>query len=124
MKRKIKNEGLARRARRATKIRHKVEGTSARPRLAVYRSAVHIYAQLVDDIAGQTLAAVSTVTKTLRDEVKDLKKSEQAERVGKALAEAAKAKGIESVVFDRKGWPYHGRIAALARGARAGGLQF
>jgi large subunit ribosomal protein L18 len=124
MERKIKNDSLRRRTRRATAIRHKVEGTAARPRLAVFRSAGHIYAQLVDDISGKTVASASTVTKALRDEVKSLKKSEQAERVGKALAAAAKAQGIESVVFDRKGWSYTGRIAALAKGAREGGLAF
>lgn len=124
MKRKIKNDSLRRRSRRAVAIRHKVEGTTERPRLAVYRSATHIYAQLVDDRNGKTLASASTVTKELRDEIKELKKSEQAERVGKAIAVAAKAKGIEVCVFDRKGWPYHGRIAALAKGAREGGLQF
>ena len=124
MKRKIKNENLRRRLRRALSIRRRIEGAAERPRLSVYRSAKHIYAQLIDDIAGQTLASASTQMKSLRDDVKDLKKTEAAEKVGQTLAEAAKAKGIETVVFDRNGWPYHGRIAALAKGAREGGLKF
>ena len=124
MERKIKNDNLRRRVRRAKSIRRKIEGTAARPRLAVYRSTGHIYAQLVDDIAGATLAASSSMEKALRDGLKGLKKAEAAEKVGLALAEAAKAKGIEAVIFDRKGWPFHGRIAALAKGARDGGLKF
>ncbi|MEM7677480.1 MAG: 50S ribosomal protein L18 [Myxococcota bacterium] len=124
MKRKIKNENLRRRLRRALSIRRTVEGSAERPRLSVYRSAKHIYAQLIDDIGGVTIAEASTRGKSLRDEVKSLKKTEAAEKVGAALAEAAKAKGIEVVVFDRNGWPFHGRIAALAKGAREGGLKF
>ncbi|MEL7372619.1 MAG: 50S ribosomal protein L18 [Myxococcota bacterium] len=124
MKRKIKNENLRRRLRRALSIRRKVEGSASRPRLTVYRSAKHIYAQLIDDIGGVTIASASTRAKGLRDDVKGLKKNEAAEKVGATLAEAAKAKGIEVVVFDRNGWPFHGRIAALAKGAREGGLKF
>jgi len=124
MKRKIRDENVRRRLRRAMQIRNRIEGTAERPRLAVFRSAKHVYAQLIDDRTGATLAQASTVAKGVRDEVKGLKKSEAAERVGKALAEAAKSKGIEHCVFDRKGWPYHGRIAALAKGAREAGLQF
>ncbi len=121
---KVRNENVRRRLRRAMSIRKKVEGTVERPRLAVFRSAKHIYAQLVDDIHGNTLAAASTQTPGVRDAIKGLKKSEAAEKVGLALAEAAKAKGIEAAVFDRNGWPFHGRIAALAKGAREGGLRF
>ncbi len=124
MKRKIKNENLRRRLRRALSIRRRIEGGPARPRLSVYRSAKHIYAQLIDDLAGSTLAAASTRSSSLRDGLQGLKKRDAAEKVGLALAEAAKAKGIETVVFDRNGWPFHGRIAALAKGAREGGLKF
>ena len=124
MKRKIRNENLRRRLRRALSIRRRIEGSGARPRLSVYRSAKHIYAQLIDDLSGKTLASASTRSKELRDGVQGLKKKEAAEKVGTALAEAAKAKGIEVVVFDRNGWPFHGRIAALAKGAREGGLKF
>ena len=124
MKRKIKNENLRRRLRRALSIRRRIEGNAARPRLSVYRSAKHIYAQLIDDLAGKTLASASTRSKSLSDGVKGLKKKEAAEKVGQALAEAAKAQGIDTVVFDRNGWPFHGRIAALAKGAREGGLKF
>lgn len=124
MKRKIRDENVRRRLRRAMRVRKRAEGTAERPRLAVFRSAKHVYAQLIDDASGATLAQASTMAKGVRDEIKGMKKSEAAERVGKALAEAAKTKGIEVCVFDRKGWPYHGRLAALAKGAREGGLQF
>ncbi len=124
MKRKIGDDNVRRRLRRAMGVRKKINGTADRPRLAVFRSAKHVYAQLIDDDAGQTVASVSTMTKGVRDDVKGLKKSEAAEKVGRALAEAAKAKGIETCVFDRKGWPFHGRIAALAKGARDAGLTF
>lgn len=124
MKRKIRDENVRRRLRRVMRIRKRIEGTPERPRLAVYRTAVHMYAQLIDDRAGQTLISASTVQKGIRDEVKGLNKSDAAEKVGLILAQRAKEKGIDSCVFDRKGWPFHGRIAALAKGAREGGLQF
>ncbi len=124
MRRKVRDDNRRRRLRRAMSIRNKVEGSAERPRLSVYRSAKHIYAQLIDDRSGTTIASASTRDKTSREGVKDLKKSEAAEKVGAALAEAAKAKGVEAVVFDRNGWPFHGRIAALAKGARDGGLRF
>lgn len=124
MKRKIRSENVRRRLRRAKSIRKRIEGEAARPRLSVYRSAKHIYAQLIDDISGQTLAAASTVQKSVAADAAGLKKIEQAEKVGLALATLAKEKGIEAVVFDRNGWPFHGRIAALAKGAREGGLRF
>ena len=124
MKRKIKSENLRRRLRRAAGVRKKISGTKARPRLSVFRSAKHIYAQLIDDEQGATLVAASTRDKELRGSVKAMKKVEQAEKVGASLAEAAKAKGIEVVVFDRAGWVFHGRVAALAKGAREGGLRF
>ena len=124
MKRKIKSESLRRRMRRAKSVRVKVSGTAARPRLSVYRSAKHIYAQLIDDDAGATLASASTRVAGTKSEVSGLNKTDAAEKVGQALAAAAKDKGIEQVVFDRGGWPFHGRVAALAKGAREGGLQF
>jgi large subunit ribosomal protein L18 len=124
MDKKVKNEKLRKRLRRAFSIRKRIEGTAERPRLTVFRSAKHIYAQLVDDVAGRTLAAASTCTKEVRGEVGELKKSEAAEAVGKKLAVVALGAGIESVVFDRNGYPYHGRVAALAKGARDGGLKF
>jgi len=124
MERKIKDANLRRRLRRAKGIRKTISGTAERPRLAVFRSSKHIYAQLIDDVSGTTLAAASTQSKSVREAIADLEKSQAAEKVGLALAEAAKAKGVESVVFDRKGWPFHGRVAALAKGAREGGLKF
>jgi len=124
MKPKIKIGKLEKRYGRAKTIRKKVEGTAERPRLTVFRSAKHIYAQLVDDIQGRTLATASTLTKDVRETVTGKKKTEKAEAVGKKMAEVAKAAGINAVVFDRNGYPYHGRVAALAKGAREGGLEF
>lgn len=124
MKRKIRDDNERRRLRRAMRIRKKVEGTLERPRLTVFRSARHIYAQIIDDASGNTIAAASTQTKDLLEVLKGLKKSEQAEKVGAKVAEFAKSKGVEAVVFDRKGLPFHGRIAALAKGAREAGLKF
>lgn len=112
------------RKRRHQRVRRKIHGTSERPRLNVYRSIEHIYAQLIDDEAGVTLAAASSIDKKLRDELAEKNKQEQAHLVGKALAERAKEHGIESVVFDRGGYPYHGRVKALAEGSREGGLAF
>jgi large subunit ribosomal protein L18 len=103
-----------------TRIRRKVRGTSARPRLAIYRSLNHIYAQLIDDEQGVTLASASTTEKDLRGGTGG--NVEAAERVGRAIAERATSKGIESVVFDRGGYRYHGRVKALADAARAAGL--
>ncbi|MEM1023456.1 MAG: 50S ribosomal protein L18 [Myxococcota bacterium] len=124
MQRKIRDDNIRRRVRRALKIRRAMSGTAERPRLAVYRSAKHIYAQLIDDVGGKTLVATSTLSKNVRTQVGNLKKADAAEKVGEDLAKLAKEKGIESCVFDRKGWPYHGRIAALAKAAREGGLAF
>jgi large subunit ribosomal protein L18 len=108
------------RERRHRRVRAKVSGTAARPRLSVFRSLSHVYVQIIDDAAGKTLAAASDA------EVgkKKLKKSETAREVGKLLAEKAAKKGIASVVFDRGGYAYTGRIAAVADGAREGGLKF
>ena len=104
------------------RLRKKVSGTPQRPRLAVKRSSRHIYVQLIDDLAGKTLAAASTIEADVRASGGD--KSAQARRVGELIAARAKAAGVEAVVFDRGGKNYHGRIAALADAAREGGLQF
>jgi large subunit ribosomal protein L18 len=109
--------------RRHERIRRTMQGTMERPRLAVFRSARHISAQAIDDMTGRTLAAASSCEKALRA-MKPAKKSAVAEAVGKLLAERCKAKGLTKVAFDRGGFRYHGRVAALAKGARAGGLLF
>lgn len=124
MKAKIKNQKMARRARRALRVRKRIEGTAERPRLCVYRSAKHIYAQLVDDLSGRTLLSASSLTPTVREEGKDKEKRDVSAAVGKKVAELAQAKGIKKVVFDRAGFPFHGRVKALAEGAREGGLEF
>ena len=102
------------------RIRRKVQGTGGRPRLAIYRSLNHIYAQLIDDEQGRTIAAASTTEKDLRGATGG--NVAAAERVGRAIAERALSKGVESVVFDRGGYRYHGRVKALADAARAAGL--
>ena len=112
------------REKRKNRIRRKLSGTAARPRLTVYKSLKHMYAQLVDDVAGKTLLSVSTTSKALKGEVKDDDKTAAAKKVGAALAKAAQAKGITAVVFDRNGFDYHGRVEAVAAAARAAGLQF
>jgi large subunit ribosomal protein L18 len=112
------------REKRRSRIRRKVSGTAARPRLTVYKSLKHMYAQLVDDTAGKTLVSVGTTSKDLKNEVKDDDKTAAAKKVGEALAKAAKQKGIEAVVFDRNGFDYHGRIQAVAAAARQAGLKF
>jgi large subunit ribosomal protein L18 len=110
------------RARRHFRLRKKVTGTAVRPRLVVTRSTRHIYAQVIDDTVGRTLAAASTLDTGIRGGDGD--KSAQARKVGELVAERAKSAGIEAVVFDRGGNKYHGRIAALADAAREGGLSF
>jgi large subunit ribosomal protein L18 len=112
------------RKRRHERVRKKVSGTAERPRLNVYRSLDNIYAQVIDDSTGNTLVSASTVDKELRGQLEPLKKAEQAKAVGNAIAERALAKGIKEVVFDRGGYPYHGRVKALADGSREGGLVF
>jgi large subunit ribosomal protein L18 len=112
------------REKRRSRIRRKVSGTAARPRLTVYKSLKHMYAQLVDDTSGKTLVSVATTSKNLKGEVKDDDKTAAAKKVGAALAKAAKEKGIEAVVFDRNGFDYHGRIQAVAAAAREAGLKF
>ena len=101
-----------------------MSGDAQRPRLSVFKSTKHIYAQIIDDRRGQTLAAASTVSKQLRSEVAPLKKKEAAKLVGKLLAEQAKAAGISKVAFDRGGFLYHGRIKELADSCREHGLEF
>jgi len=112
------------REKRKSRIRRKVSGTAARPRLTVYKSLKHMYAQLVDDVAGKTLVSIGTTSKNLKGEVKDDDKTAAAKKVGAALAKAAKDKGIEAVVFDRNGFDYHGRVQAVAAAAREAGLKF
>lgn len=102
----------------------KVSGTSERPRLNVYRSSKHIYAQVIDDTEGKTIVAASTVDKEVMSLVGGKQKKEQAAIVGKIVAERAIAAGISTVVFDRGGYQYHGRVEALAKSAREGGLKF
>ena len=112
------------RLKRHERVRNKISGTAARPRLSVYRSLNHIYAQIIDDVAGNTLVACSTVEKAIAESVKDLTKKEAAKVVGQEVAKRALEKGITEVVFDRGGYIYHGRVQELAEGAREGGLEF
>ncbi len=112
------------RIRRHIRVRRKIHGTPERPRLSVFRSLMHIHAQIIDDEAGRTLVAASTIDKELRAKMKGLTKTEQARLVGEAIAARAREKGITKVVFDRGGYKYIGRVKALADGARAGGLEF
>lgn len=109
-----------RRQRRRYRVRAKVSGTAERPRLSVYRSNRGMFAQLVDDVEGRTLAAASWTEDALRG----LGRTEQAKKAGELLAERAKKAGVERCVFDRSGYRYHGRVKALAEGAREGGLEF
>ena len=111
------------RTRRRVRVRKKITGSPERPRLTVFRSAKHIYAQVIDDFSGKTLAAASTVAKDVRGTLEG-KKIDRAKLVGQALASACKAKDISSVRFDRNGYKYHGRVKAVAEGAREGGLVF
>lgn len=117
---KGKQEKVERRNRVHQSIREDVMGTSVRPRLSVYRSNKYIYAQLIDDFEGHTLAAASSV----EDDIEGDSPTEESRAVGEVLAERAREEGIEKVVFDRGGYKYHGRVKALAEGAREGGLDF
>jgi large subunit ribosomal protein L18 len=118
---KLASRGAARH-KRHDRIRLHMAGSGARPRLAVFRSLNHIYAQVIDDASGRTLATASTVEKELRDSGQT--KTDEAKVVGRLLAERAKAAGVERVVFDRAGFRYHGRIKSLADAAREAGLEF
>ena len=109
---------------RHERVRKKISGTPARPRLCVYRSNAHIYAQVIDDVAGNTLAAASTVEKEIASQLGEVDKKGEAKLVGKIVAERAVKAGIKEVVFDRGGYIYTGRVAELAAGAREGGLDF
>ena len=117
-----KGSATTARARRHFRVRKKVQGTAARPRLVVSRSTRHVFAQVVDDTLGKTLASASSMEDALRSANAD--KTAKARQVGQLLADRAKAAGVESVVFDRGGNKFHGRIAALAEGARENGLAF
>ncbi|MBK8020315.1 MAG: 50S ribosomal protein L18 [Chloroflexi bacterium] len=112
------------RDRRRVRIRARVDGTPVRPRLSVFRSLDNIYAQVIDDEAGLTLVSASTIDKDLAPQMSGKSKTEAAKLVGQALAQRAKEAGISAVVFDRGGYKYHGRVAALAEGAREAGLSF
>lgn len=112
------------RKRRHLRIRRRMRGSADHPRLAVFRSLTHIYAQIVDDTRAQTLVSASTLDPELHEQLKDQRKSEASRIVGTLVAQRAQARGITRVVFDRGGYAYHGRVKALAEGARQGGLQF
>ncbi|HEX6982840.1 MAG TPA: 50S ribosomal protein L18 [Balneolaceae bacterium] len=118
IKKKLRRDKIRRR------IRATIRGTAERPRLNVYKSNKHVYAQLVDDLNNQTLIAASTQTESIAGEIEGKSKKEAAEVVGKHLAKVADEKGINKTVFDRSGYKYHGVIKALAEGAREGGLDF
>jgi large subunit ribosomal protein L18 len=117
-----KGSSTTARARRHFRVRKKVSGTAARPRLVVSRSTRHVFVQVVDDTLGKTLASASTMEDALRSDKSD--KTAKARKVGQLVADRAKAAGVETVVFDRAGNKFHGRIAALAEGARENGLAF
>ncbi len=112
------------RQKRKRRIRKKIFGTEQRPRLSVFRSAKHIYAQLVVDTTGSTILAVSTLTPEIRSEIGGLKKKDAAKKVGEWIGRKATEQNIRKVVFDRNGFLYHGRVKSLAEGARESGLQF
>ena len=118
------NTRSAARVRRHVRVRRNIAGTSQRPRLSIFRSLSEIYAQVIDDAAGSTIASASSIDQELRKKTKGMKKTDQSKLVGKAVAERAKSKGVKAVVFDRGGFKYSGRIKALADGAREGGLEF
>ncbi len=115
---------LRQRLRRRHRVRRFLRGTAERPRLAVFRTHKHIYAQVIDDAAGRTLASASSMDKQIRDSIGFGGNKQAAEAIGRALAERAKAAGVTKVCFDRGEFRYHGRVAALADAARAAGLEF
>jgi large subunit ribosomal protein L18 len=120
----MKETRSAARKRRHQRVRRQISGTSQVPRLSVFRSLKHIYAQIIDDTVGQTLVSASTLDADVRDQVAGLSKTEQAQVVGKKLAEKALSSGVTQVVFDRGGYLYHGRVKALADASRDAGLKF
>jgi large subunit ribosomal protein L18 len=115
---------LEQRQRRENRVRARLEGTAERPRLSIFRSAKHIYAQVIDDSTGKTLATLSTLSKDIKGTIGEANKTDAAKKVGEAIAKACIAKGVKKVVFDRGGYLYHGRISALADAARTAGLEF
>lgn len=119
-----KKDKNAERVKRHARIRNKISGTAERPRLCVYKSLTKIYAQIIDDVKGVTIAASSSLDKDLADALKGLNKTEQAKLVGEAVAKKALKKKVKTVVFDRSGYIYTGRVEALANGAREAGLVF
>lgn len=120
----MKTKKLEPRLKRKQRIRNKISGTAERPRLCVYRSLDYLYAQVIDDERGVTLCSVSSLSPDMKKELKSTRSKDAASAVGKAVASKAKAAGISKVVFDRNGYQYHGRIKALADGAREAGLEF
>jgi large subunit ribosomal protein L18 len=118
------NPRTSMRLKRKNRIRKNLSGTDSRPRLSVFRSARHIYAQIIDDLQGVTLVAAGSLSPELKDKLGGLKKKDAAKEVGKLLADKAKSKGIAQVVFDRNGFLYHGRIKSLADSCRENGLVF
>ena len=112
------------RERRKLRIRRRISGTAERPRLSVFRGAKHIYAQVVDDVNGTTVAHASTLSRDVRTAITEATKVDAAKSVGQAIAKMLLAKGIDSIVFDRNGYLYHGRVRALAESAREAGLKF
>ena len=119
-----KNEKKALHEKRRMRVRKKIEGEGVKPRLSVFRSAKHIYVQAIDDLAGVTLACASTMDKEVRPKVGDVKKVDAAKAVGALLARRLLAKGVDHAVFDRNGYRYRGRVAAIADAAREAGLKF
>jgi len=120
----VSRRRLSGRLRRKLRVRKKVRGTEERPRLNVYRSLKHMYAQIIVDTRGETLVSASTLSRELRGKLKSTGNVEAAKEVGRLIAKKALEKGIKKVVFDRNGFLYHGRVKAVAEGAREGGLEF
>jgi large subunit ribosomal protein L18 len=120
----MSEKGRIARIRRHRRVRAKIAGTPERPRLNVYRSLTSIYAQVIDDVAGHTLVSASTIDRELRGQLEGKSKTEAAKLVGELVARRAQAAGVKQVIFDRGGYRYHGRVKALADGAREAGLEF
>ena len=118
------NATRAQRIKRAIGVRKRISGTADRPRLSVFRSAKHVYVQAIDDESGRTLAAASTVDKEIKSGLDGMKKTDAAKKVGELVGKRLNSQGVESAVFDRNGFRYHGRVAAVADGAREAGLKF
>lgn len=120
----MSEKGRIARKRRHRRVRARISGTAERPRLNVFRSLDEIYAQVIDDVAGHTLASASTIDREVRGQVEGKNKTESAKLVGELVAKRAQAVGVKTVVFDRGGYQFHGRVKALADGAREAGLEF